>query len=123
MFKNQNRSLKFKLEDGLKILAWGRVNVYSPRGEYQLIVETLEPAGLGGLMLALEQLKAKLAAEGLFDVSRKRPLPKRPHNVGVVTSATGAAVRDIIRIIRVGHQESTYWLVRLLYKGAKLRMK
>ncbi|MGO8879846.1 MAG: exodeoxyribonuclease VII large subunit [Desulfomonilaceae bacterium] len=100
MFKNQNRSLKFKLEDGLKILAWGRVNVYSPRGEYQLIVETVEPVGLGGLMLALEQLKAKLAAEGLFDVSRKRPLPKRPHNVGVVTSATGAAVRDIIRIIK-----------------------
>ena len=100
MFKNQNRSLKFKLEDGLKILAWGRVNVYSPRGEYQLIVETMEPAGLGGLMLALEQLKAKLAAEGLFDVSRKRPLPRRPHNVGVVTSATGAAVRDIIRIIK-----------------------
>jgi exodeoxyribonuclease VII large subunit len=100
MFKNQNRSLKFKLEDGLKILAWGRVNVYSPRGEYQLIVETMEPAGLGGLMLALEQLKAKLSAEGLFDVSRKRPLPRRPHNVGVVTSATGAAVRDIIRIIK-----------------------
>lgn len=100
MFKNQNRSLKFKLEDGLKILAWGRVNVYSPRGEYQLIVETVEPAGLGGLMLALEQLKAKLAAEGLFDVSRKRLLPKRPHCVGVVTSATGAAVRDIIRIIK-----------------------
>ncbi|MHB8203367.1 MAG: exodeoxyribonuclease VII large subunit [Desulfomonilaceae bacterium] len=100
MFKNQNRSLKFKLEDGLKILAWGRVNVYSPRGEYQLIVETVEPAGFGGLMLALEQLKAKLAAEGLFDVSRKRLLPKRPHNVGVVTSATGAAVRDIIRIIK-----------------------
>ena len=100
MFKNQNRFLKFKIEDGLKVLAWGRVNVYSPRGEYQLIVETLEPAGLGGLMLALEQLKAKLATEGLFDVSRKMPLPRRPRNIGVVTSASGAAVRDIIRIIR-----------------------
>ncbi|MGC8602329.1 MAG: exodeoxyribonuclease VII large subunit [Desulfomonilaceae bacterium] len=100
MFKNQGRFLKFKLEDGLKVLASGRVNVYSPRGEYQLILEVLEPAGFGGLMLALEQLKAKLFAEGLFDASRKKSLPKRPYNVGVVTSATGAAVRDIIRIIK-----------------------
>lgn len=100
MFKNQNRLLKFKLEDGLKVLAWGRVNVYTPRGEYQLVLETLEPVGLGSLMLALEQLKAKLTAEGLFDNSRKRPLPKRPRTVGVVTSATGAVVRDIIRIIK-----------------------
>lgn len=100
MFKGQSRFLKFKLEDGLKVLGWGRVSVYSPRGEYQLVVETLEPVGLGSLMLALEQLKAKLSAEGLFEVSRKKSLPRKPHTVGVVTSATGAAVRDIIRIIQ-----------------------
>ena len=100
MFKGQSRFLKFKLEDGLKVLGWGRVSVYSPRGEYQLVVETLEPVGLGSLMLALEQLKAKLSAEGLFEVSRKKSLPRKPQTVGVVTSATGAAVRDIIRIIQ-----------------------
>jgi exodeoxyribonuclease VII large subunit len=100
MFKHQSKYLKFQLEDGLKILASGRVNVYSPRGEYQLILETMEPVGLGSLMLALEQLKAKLASEGLFDSSRKKALPRRPGTVGVVTSATGAAVRDIIRIIK-----------------------
>ncbi|MFA6222888.1 MAG: exodeoxyribonuclease VII large subunit [Desulfomonilaceae bacterium] len=100
MFKHQSKYLKFQLEDGLKILASGRVNVYSPRGEYQLILETMEPVGLGSLMLALEQLKTKLASEGLFDSSRKKPLPRRPGTVGVVTSATGAAVRDIIRIIK-----------------------
>jgi len=100
MFKGQSRFLKFKLEDGLKVLGWGRVSVYSPRGEYQLVVETLEPVGLGSLMLALEQLKAKLSAEGLFEVSRKKSLPRKPRTVGVVTSATGAAVRDIIRIIQ-----------------------
>jgi len=100
MFKGQSRFLKFKLEDGLKVLGWGRVSVYSPRGEYQLVVEILEPVGLGSLMLALEQLKAKLSAEGLFEVSRKKSLPRKPQTVGVVTSATGAAVRDIIRIIQ-----------------------
>jgi exodeoxyribonuclease VII large subunit len=100
MFKHQSKYLRFQLEDGLKILASGRVNVYSPRGEYQLILETMEPVGLGSMMLALEQLKAKLASEGLFDSSRKKLLPRRPGTVGVVTSATGAAVRDIIRIIK-----------------------
>jgi exodeoxyribonuclease VII large subunit len=99
MFKGQSRFLKFKLEDGLKVLGWGRISVYSPRGEYQLVLETLEPVGLGSLMLALEQLKAKLSAEGLFEVSRKKKLPRTPKTVGVITSATGAAVRDIIRII------------------------
>ncbi|MGD9817218.1 MAG: exodeoxyribonuclease VII large subunit [Desulfomonilaceae bacterium] len=99
MFKLQSRFVKFKLEDGLQVLAWGRVSVYGPRGDYQFIVDTIEPAGLGSLMLSFEQLKMKLAAEGLFDQSLKRPIPKFPKTVGVVTSASGAAVRDIIKII------------------------
>lgn len=99
IFKGQSRFLKFKIEDGLKAIGWGRISVYIPRGEYQLILETLEPVGLGSLMLALEQLKVKLGAEGLFEASRKKSLPKKPDTVGVVTSATGAAVRDIIRIV------------------------
>ena len=99
MFKLQGRFIKFRLEDGLQVLAWGRVSVYGPRGDYQFIIDTVEPAGLGSLMLSFEQLKMKLAAEGLFDETRKRVLPKFPRTVGVVTSATGAAVRDIIKII------------------------
>ncbi len=100
MFKPQSRYLKFKLEDGLQILCWGRVTVYGARGVYQLSVDTIEPVGLGGLMLAFEQLRQQLAAEGLFDASRKKPLPKFPKTIGLVTSSTGAAVRDMVRILR-----------------------
>lgn len=100
MFKMQNRFLKFKVEDGLDVIAWGRLSVYSVRGEYQLILDTMEPMGLGSLMLAFEQLKAKLAAEGLFDSDRKKPIPPFPRTIGLVTSSRGAAVRDMIRIIR-----------------------
>ena len=99
MFKIHSRFIKFRIDDGLQVIAWGRVSVYSPRGEYQVIIDTLEPDGLGSLMLSFEQLKMKLAAEGLFDQSRKRAFPKFPHTVGVVTSASGAAVRDIIKTI------------------------
>jgi exodeoxyribonuclease VII large subunit len=98
MFKTQNRFLKFRPEDGLEIVAWGRVSVYSPRGEYQLILDTMEPRGFGSLMLAFEQLRDKLAAEGLFDEAKKQPLPSLPKTVGLVTSRKGAAVRDMIRI-------------------------
>ncbi|MBI5249025.1 MAG: exodeoxyribonuclease VII large subunit [Desulfomonile tiedjei] len=100
MFKMQNRFLKFRLQDGLQIIAWGRLSVYGPRGEYQLILDTMEPAGLGGLMLAFEQLKAKLAAEGLFDPGKRRPIPPLPKTVGLVTSSRGAVVRDMIRVLR-----------------------
>jgi exodeoxyribonuclease VII large subunit len=99
MFKLQSRFLKFRLEEGLSVAAWGRLSVYSARGEYQLILDTMEPLGLGSLMLAFEQMKRKLAAEGLFDEDRKKPLPTFPKTVGLVTSARGAAVRDMIRII------------------------
>ena len=99
-FRNQVRYLKFKPQDGLAVIVRGKLSVYEPRGEYQLYVEFLEPAGLGALQLAFEQLKQKLAAEGLFDSARKKPLPVLPQTIGVVTSPTGAVIRDILRILR-----------------------
>ncbi|MHB8652978.1 MAG: exodeoxyribonuclease VII large subunit [Terriglobia bacterium] len=99
-FRNQARYLKFKPQDGISVIARGRLSVYEARGEYQLYVELLEPAGLGALQLAFEQLKAKLAAEGLFDAARKKPLPVLPCTIGVVTSPTGAVIRDILRVLR-----------------------
>lgn len=99
-FRNQARYLKFRPEDGLSVIARGQLTVYESRGEYQLIVEFLEPAGLGALQLAFEQLKNELAAEGLFDAARKRPLPLLPRTIGVVTSPTGAVVQDIRRVLR-----------------------
>ena len=99
-FRNQARYLKFKPQDGISVIARGHLSVYEARGEYQLYVEYLEPAGLGALQLAFEQLKQKLAAEGLFDIARKKPLPLLPRAIGVVTSPTGAVIRDILRILR-----------------------
>lgn len=98
MFRNANRSLAFKPENGMKVLAWGRVKVYEPSGRYQLYVESMKPAGLGELAVAVERLKRRLAAEGLFDPERKKPLPRFPVTVAIATSPTGAAVRDIIRV-------------------------
>src|SRR5207245_1201169 len=86
-------------DDGLKVLARGRVSLYEPRGAYQIIVEAMEPAGLGALQLAFEQLKTRLQAEGLFDAARKRPLPLLPRRLGIVTSPSGAAISDILRVL------------------------
>ncbi len=99
-FRTEARRLKFRPEDGLHVTVRGGVGVYDPRGEYQINVAAIEPIGLGALQLAFEQLKARLAAEGLFDPGRKKPLPVLPRRVGVVTSPVGAAVRDILRILR-----------------------
>ncbi len=99
MFRMQARLLRFIPEDGLKVICRGRINVYEQRGEYQLIAEMLEPKGIGDLQLAFEQLKSRLAQEGLFDAERKKPLPFLPGRIAVITSPTGAAVRDIIRVI------------------------
>jgi exodeoxyribonuclease VII large subunit len=99
-FRSQARFLKFKPEDGLSVIARGRLTVYETRGEYQLVVEFLEPAGLGALQLAFEQLKVRLAAAGLFDAARKKPLPLLPRTIGIVTSPAGAVVRDILRVLR-----------------------
>ena len=100
MFRSALRYLKFKPEDGLHVVVRGRVSVYDPKGEYQLVGEHMEPHGYGALQLAFEQLKKKLAAEGLFESSRKRPLPTLPRRIGIVTSIDGAALRDIIRVLR-----------------------
>ncbi len=99
-FRNQARYLKFKPQDGVSLIARGRLSVYEARGEYQLMAEYLEPAGLGALQLAFEQLKQKLASEGLFAPERKKPLPLLPRTVGVVTSPAGAVIRDILRVLR-----------------------
>ncbi len=98
MFKNQKRNLKFSLENGLKIMGLARLSVYEPQGAYQLIFEHMEPEGAGALQKAFEQLKKKLEKEGLFDVAHKQPVPLLPRRVSVITSGTGAAVRDIIHI-------------------------
>jgi exodeoxyribonuclease VII large subunit len=90
---------KFELKNGLKVICGGRITVYEPRGEYQLVVEKLEPKGKGALQIAFEQLKEKLKAEGLFDQKYKKKLPLLPKKIGIVTSPTGAAIRDILRII------------------------
>jgi exodeoxyribonuclease VII large subunit len=99
-FRTQAMRLKFRPEDGLKLIVRGSICVYEPRGEYQIYVEHIEPSGVGALQLAFEQLKKRLEAEGLFDDARKKPLPMLPRRIGVVTSPKGAAVRDIIRILR-----------------------
>ena len=100
IFRSALRYLKFKPADGLRVVARGRVSVYEPKGEYQLVCEHLEPHGLGALQLAFDQLKQRLQAEGLFDAARKRPLPALPRKIGIVTSLDGAAIRDIIKVLR-----------------------
>jgi len=102
MFARANRELKFKLEDGLKIICFGKVDVYPPRGQYQLIIEKIEPKGIGAQQLAFEQLKNRLFKEGLFDPVHKKPLQLMPFRVGIVTSSAGAAVRDILQILKKG---------------------
>ena len=98
MFRAQASSLNFRPTDGLSIIGLGRISVYEPRGSYQVIFEYLEPKGIGGLQIAFEQLKRKLSDEGLFDAQHKRPLPPLPKKISVVTSPTGAAIRDFINV-------------------------
>src|SRR3954462_8125521 len=103
MFRSAVRYLKFKPEDGMHVIVRGQLSVYQPKGEYQIVCEYLEPRGLGALQMAVEQLKKKLHAEGLFDAARKRPLPSLPRRIGIVTSLDGAAIRDIIKVLRRRH--------------------
>ena len=105
MFKGLNQSIKFKPEDGMDVLLQGKITVYELRGQYQLIVQLMEPAGIGTLYLAFETLKKELLSEGLFDNSRKMKLPKIPKKIGLITSETGAALRDMINIF---NRRSTY---------------
>jgi len=99
-FRDQVRGLKFRPEDGLQVTVRGSLGVYEPRGEYQIYVSHIEPVGLGAMQLAFEQLKKRLAEEGLFDEQRKKPLPVLPQRIGVITSPTGAAIRDILRVLK-----------------------
>ncbi len=99
MFRGFNQSLKFKPQDGMEVIVRGKITVYEPRGNYQIFCESMEPVGAGALQLAFEQLKKKLQAEGLFEPSRKRLIPALPKHVAVVTSPTGAAIRDILNIL------------------------
>jgi exodeoxyribonuclease VII large subunit len=103
MFRMQARLLRFKPANGMEVIARGRVSVYEGRGELQLIAEYLEPKGAGALQIAFEQLKSKLAGEGLFDHSRKKPIPVLPRSIGVVTSPRGAAIHDMLNVLRRRH--------------------
>lgn len=99
LFRSTALRLKFSLQEGMCIIVRGRLTVYEPRGEYQIVLDSVEPKGIGALQLAFEQLKARLAAEGLFDEAKKRPLPLFPRRVGIVTSLTGAAIRDMLSVL------------------------
>lgn len=100
MFKGNNRRVAFRPQDGMQVLVQARVSLYEPRGDYQLIIESMQPAGDGVLALRFEELKRRLGAEGLFDEGRKRPLPREPRAVGLITSATGAALHDMLTVLK-----------------------
>ncbi len=117
MFRGQNRRLRFTPEDGMRVLALGRLSIYAPRGEYQLIVEHLEPEGVGELQIAFEQLKQKLAREGLFDEERKRPLPFLPGTICLVTSPTGAVVFDILNVLNRRYENLAVEIVPVKVQG------
>jgi len=99
VFRNSASRIKFELKDGMEVISFGSITVYEPRGQYQLIINKIEPKGIGALQLAFQQLKEKLEKEGLFDSAHKKPLPFIPQKIGIVTSPTGAAIKDILNII------------------------
>jgi exodeoxyribonuclease VII large subunit len=117
LFRRQAVLLRFRPEDGLHVLVRGRVSVYEQRGQMQLVAETMEPVGAGSLQLAFEQLKERLKAEGLFDAARKRPLPAFPHAVGIVTSPTGAVIRDFLNIVSRRHACLSIFLFPVTVQG------
>ena len=100
LFRSSARLVRFALQEGMQVIVRGHLSVYEPRGEYQIVLEAVEPKGVGALQLAFEQLKERLAGEGLFDRSRKKPLPIFPRTVGIVTSLTGAAIKDILAVVQ-----------------------
>ncbi len=106
MFRSQARLLRFRPENGMQVVLRGRVTIYEDRGELQISAEYLEPKGAGALLIAFEQLKAKLEAEGLFDPARKKPIPTLPRRIGIVTSPQAAALRDILNIVRRRHHSA-----------------
>ena len=124
MFNSSAKRLKFMPEDGMKVIARGRVSVYEASGQYQLYVDDMQPDGVGALNLAYEQLKEKLQKEGLFSELHKKPLPPYPEKVGVITSPTGAAVRDIINVLgrRLSYAEIVFCPVLVQGDGAHLQL-
>src|SRR3990170_6260873 len=118
LFRSSQRFLKFTLQHGLQVICRGRVGVYEPRGEYQLVLEYIEPKGVGALQQAFEELKARLAKEGLFDLDRKKPLPLLPRRIGIITSPTGAAIRDMLRVIRRRHPKMEILIYPVVVQGA-----
>ncbi len=119
MFRGSMAKMEFEPENGMKVLAHGRVSAYPPRGQYQFIADRMIPDGAGALAVAFEQLKAKLSAEGLFDPARKKPLPSHPRRIGVVTSPSGAAVHDIIRVAKKRCPSTEILIFPSLVQGAE----
>lgn len=117
MFRSAASTLKFLPESGQKVIASGRVGVYERDGQYQLYIDSMQPDGIGALYAAYEQLKGKLSEEGLFDEDRKKPIPKFPSKIGVVTSPTGAAVRDILNILKRRYRLSDIYIYPVLVQG------
>ncbi len=119
LFRSAQRHLKFTLQHGMQVVCRARVGLYEPRGEYQLIVEYIEPKGVGALQRAYEELKAKLEREGLFAQDRKKPLPTLPQRIGIITSPTGAAIRDILRVIKRRHPRMALLIYPVPVQGAE----
>ena len=119
MFRGYNSKLRFQIKDGLEVVVRGRLSVYEPRGNYQILCETMEPVGAGALQRAFEQLKEKLKSEGLFDPARKRPLPPFPETLAVVTSPTGAAIQDILNVLGRRAPHVKVYVVPTLVQGAE----
>ena len=120
VFRNSASRIKFELKDGMEVISFGSITVYEPRGQYQLIINKIEPKGIGALQLAFQQLKEKLEKEGLFDHAHKKPLPFIPQKIGIVTSPTGAAIKDILNIIdrRFANVEILIYPVKVQGEGA-----
>lgn len=120
VFRNTASKIKFELKDGMEVISFGSITVYEPRGQYQIIVDQIEPKGIGALQLAFQQLKEKLEKEGLFDISHKKPIPFIPGKIGIVTSPTGAAIKDILNIIerRFANVEILLYPVKVQGDGA-----
>lgn len=119
MFRGYNSQLRFRPEDGMEVVVRGKITVYEPRGNYQIMCESMEPVGAGALQKAFEQLKRKLEGEGLFDQSRKRPIPAVPKHIAIVTSPSGAAIRDMLNVLSRRYKAARITLVPATVQGAR----
>lgn len=119
MFRGYNSQLRFKPEDGMEVIVRGKITVYEPRGNYQIMCESMEPVGAGALQKAFEQLKRKLQAEGLFEQARKRPIPSVPKHIAIVTSPSGAAIRDMLNVLSRRYKAARITLVPCSVQGTR----